>query len=171
MSIGDLSSKLKEKIDQDRQNLERIAQEEFETFQTSLNASLQSALDTTATAIEAQLQPWNQKISGQLQELENRNTLFRKTIARSCFQTAMLGLCLMLGITFGAWGMTELMAIRVRELATEQERLRNSITILKEKTWGLELLEEENGRFILLPKGMTVKTDWTYHNQKVLKLE
>ncbi len=86
MSIGDLSSKLKEKIDQDRQNLERIAKEEFETFQTSLNASLQSALDTTANAMDAQLQPWNQKISGQLQELENRNTLFRKTLARSFFQ-------------------------------------------------------------------------------------
>ncbi len=171
MSIGDLSSKLKEKIDQDRQTLEKIANEEFENFQKSLNASLQSALDTTSNAIDAQLQPWNQKITGQLQELESRNTLFHKTIARSCFHTALLGFFLVLGITIGAWGLIKVMSNRVSDLETRQERLQASIKNLQEQTWGLELLERDSGRFILLPKGMTVKTDWTFNKQKALKLE
>ena len=178
MSIGDLSSKLKEKIDQDRQTLEKIASEEFEIFQKSLNASLQSALDTTANAIATQLQPWNRKIAGQLQELENRNTMFHKTIARSCFQTAMLGLLLMLGITLGAWGLTEIMTNRISELRedisnlkSQQERLKMSVSIFQQKTWGLELLDSGNGRFILLPEGKTIKSGWTFKDQNALKLE
>ncbi len=46
-----------------------------------------------------------------------------------------------------------------------------SIKILQEQTLGLELLERDSGRFILLPKGMTVKTDWTFKKRKALKLE
>ena len=119
--IEALAGKLNKKRDWYHQARERISGEEFKSFQKSLNASLQSSLDTTANAIDAQLQPWNQKITGQLQELEKMNTLFHKTIARSCFLTAMLGFLLVLGITIGAWGLTKVMSNRVSDLETQQD--------------------------------------------------
>ena len=61
--------------------------------------------------------------------------------ARKRFQTAMLGLLLMLGITLGAWGLTEIMTNRISELRedisnlkSQQERLKMSVSIFQQKT-------------------------------------
>ena len=63
------------------------------------------------------------------------------------------------------------------KLREEHEKLKTAIqdqeaTLAKiqEKTWGLSLHEDKNGRFIVLPEGMTSEATWTVGKRTAIRL-
>ena len=63
------------------------------------------------------------------------------------------------------------------KLREEHEKLKTAIqdqeaTLAKiqEKTWGLSLHEDNNGRFIVLPEGMTSEATWTVGERTAIRL-
>lgn len=178
MSIGSLSSKLKDKIDQDRERFEMIAKAEFESFQKSLSASLQSALRTTESDIGMQLGRMNTTISDSLQDLESKNSRFHRRLATTLAKATTLGLCLILGGALGAWLLTmatnrytlELQK-EIRELREQRASAQQVLAGLEKKTWGIQLQKSQAGRFIILPPNTTVKAGWTVGTRNALKLE
>lgn len=178
MSTGDLSSKLKDRINQDREQFETIARSEFENFQKSLSASLQSALHTTESDINAQLDSMNTTLTNSLLQLQSKNNTFHKAFARTLARSTTLGLYLVLGSALGAWLLTmtttrytlELQK-EITKLQKQQTTAQQTLAALEQKTWGVQLLDTKEGRFIILPKTTTAKTGWTVGTKKALKLE
>ena len=59
----------------------------------------------------------------------------------------------------------------IDELKEQRTELTNTINKLQVKTWGIRLLEDKSGRFIVLPKGSTIKNNWAWGDSPALKLE
>ncbi|MDF5612342.1 mobilization protein, partial [Vibrio parahaemolyticus] len=47
-----------------------------------------------------------------------------------------------------------------QEISRQQESLEK----LNAKTWGIRLLQDNEGRYIVIPEGHTVKTGWTLND-------
>ncbi|MDY0306177.1 MAG: hypothetical protein RBR18_07055, partial [Desulfovibrionaceae bacterium] len=54
---------------------------------------------------------------------------------------------------------------------THLEELRNDANRIEKNTWGLKLVEDRQGRFIVLPEGTTAVTGWTVGDRHALRLE
>lgn len=178
MSIGDLSSKLKDKISQDREEFEKIARSEFESLQRSLSASSQSALRTIEADISGQLGRMSTTISESLRELEAKNKRFHRALAKTLARSTALGLCLILGGAIGTWLLTmatNRYTVELRQEITELREQRASaqqtLATLEKKTWGIQLLDTKEGRFIILPQKTTAKPGWTIGKRPAIKLE
>lgn len=178
MSIGDLSNKLKDRMQQDREQMELIARSELEHLQQSLRKSSQLALHTIEADIAAKAETLGSAITSQLQHLSIQTTSLRKSLATAWLRTTALGLCLLLGLSLGAWGLTAIMSTHISDLWQQMKvlretetQLRGTIATLEQQTWGIRLEHHENGRFIVLPLKASIETGWTIHNRKALKLE
>ncbi len=178
MSIGDLKIKLQARISEDRKTLEQITQNEFENLQRSLSESSKNALNTIKADIAAQAEAMSEVVTNKLQRLEQQTEKLQNTLVSSWLKSATLGACLMFGLTLGAWGLSAAASgyvqgqwSQISELQREKENLQETVALLEQKTWGIQLLETTKGRFILLPKKATAKTGWTMNDRDAIKLE
>jgi len=78
----------------------------------------------------------------------------------------------------GGWGLLNMLRSKatalqneIQDLRTEKAALETTVAQLSERTWGLKLLENQEGRFIVLPPKTTPKTGWTVGKQQAVKLE
>ncbi len=49
--------------------------------------------------------------------------------------------------------------------------LETTLVHLEKKTFGIQLIEDKNGQFIVLPQGKIVTTNWKVGKQEALRLE
>lgn len=185
MSIGELNSKLKDRIKQDRLNLEQIAKNEFAGLQRSLNESSKSALATIEADIAVQVQAMSEKIADGLGRLEKNTMLLQKALLSSWMKAATVGLFVFLGAALGAWGVSRTVSGDIQELLAqrtelqqqkeglEQEAadLKQTIARMQQKTWGIQLMDTEKGRFIVLPPKTKIVTGWSVGEKDAIKLE
>ena len=89
-------------------------------------------------------------------------------LARRWFGVWMIGLSLCLGIFGGSWGLLQWLSSEVRSERARLEMLREEIVEsrrtlarLEEETWGVLLVEDEDGkRFVVLPRGTPTSPRW-----------
>ncbi|MHC1712355.1 MAG: hypothetical protein AB9872_09405 [Solidesulfovibrio sp.] len=59
----------------------------------------------------------------------------------------------------------------IQTLREDKNALETIATQLQERTWGLQLMENQEGRFIILPPKTSAHTGWTVGKQQAVKLE
>ena len=170
-SLVSLAERMRVKTEQDRQELEALTQQQFSALQRNLSESSKNALNTTETAILAQLSTLEKSVTTRCQTLS-------RTFGTRCLQALLLSFALVLGLTLGGWGLMHWETSRILALHQEAEQLQADIAALEKtaaqleaKTWSLELSDSEKGRFIILPAKITPKTGWTFGNRQAIKLE
>ena len=70
----------------------------------------------------------------------------------------------------GTWHLSTYRA-ELALLKQECQKRQETLAILKDSTWDLRLLEDKDGRFIILPMGTKAATNWTVGKQAAIKLE
>lgn len=170
-SLKTLAEKMKARTERERQELEELTEQQFETLKMNLTALSKNALTTTEGVILSQL-------ANLEKQLKTRSQLMSRTFGRRLLQGSLLGLAMILGLSFGCWGLMRWETNSILTLKQEREQLRSHIIILERtasqleaKTWGLELSETEKGRFIILPPQTTPETGWTVGTRQAIKLE
>ncbi len=100
------------------------------------------------------------------------------TFGRKWLQVLLLSVALLAGTTLGGWGVVTPLTHRVRALQGEIQSLNaskaereNSVGQLEKRTWGLKLLKNQDGRFIILPPKTSAHTGWTVGKQQAVKVE
>ena len=80
-------------------------------------------------------------------------------------------------ILLGNWGLTQWLSISIRsrietreELGEEIGRQRQLLRELEGNTWGVELREMSNGRFVVLEKGVEAETGWVVDERPAVRL-
>jgi hypothetical protein len=68
------------------------------------------------------------------------------------------------------WKAVNLMQ-EISELQQQQARQEIAVKQLEAKTWGLELAETPEGRFIILPPKSKARTGWTRGTRQAIKVE
>ncbi|WP_246197864.1 hypothetical protein [Solidesulfovibrio aerotolerans] len=162
---------MRAKTEQDRQELEALTRQQFDALSKSLQQSSTAALRTTEAAIQEKLGKLEEHIASRCQTLS-------WTFGRKWLQALLLSMALLAGTALGGWGVVTLLTHRVKALQGEiqslnvsKTELENTAGQLEKRTWGLKLLENQEGRFIILPPKTSAHTGWTVGKQQAVKLE
>ncbi len=170
-SLSTLTERIRAKTEQDRQEIEILTQQQFNSLSENLSASSKNALSSTETAIQAQLAALEKSVA-------SRCGILSRMFGKRFLQALLLSFALFLGLTLGGWGLIQWETGRILSLRQEASQLQSTVTALEKtaaqweaKTWGLELTENDKGRFIIIPSKMTIKTNWTLGNRQAIKVE
>ncbi|MDQ7832329.1 MAG: hypothetical protein RDU30_11380 [Desulfovibrionaceae bacterium] len=170
-SLASLAERMRAKTEQDRQELEALTRQQFNALSESLRQSSAVALRTTEVAIQEKLGTLEESIASRCQTL---NWAF----GRKWLQVLLLGMALLMGTALGGWGVVTLLTHRamalqdeIQSLEASKADLENTVGQLEKRTWGLKLLENQEGRFIILPPKTSAHTGWTVGKQQAVKLE
>ena len=170
-SLASLAERMRTKTEQDRQELEALTRQQFTTLSESLRQSSTAALRTTEAAIQEKLGTLEESIASRCQTLS-------WAFGRKWLQALFLSLALLMGTALGCWGVVTLLAHRIialqdeiQSLQASKSDLENTVSQLEKRTWGLKLLENQDGRFIILPPKTSAHTGWTVGKQQAVKVE
>lgn len=170
-SLASLAERMRAKTEQDRQELEALTRQQFNALSESLRQSSTAALRTTEAAIQEKLGTLEESIASRCQTLS-------WTFGRKWLQALLLSMALLAGTALGGWGVVTLLTHRLTALQDEiqslnanKAELESTTGQLEKRTWGLKLLENQDGRFIILPPKTSAHTGWTVGKQQAVKLE
>ena len=154
-----LTSRLRQRLETDRRQIEETAARELERLGERLNAVASGAL----RSIEADTAAVTARVS----------VLLRRAWLRSL----MVGLSLFLGISGGSWAtmhwLSRSIERRIETLAAvnvEIEQARETLAEIEETTWGVTLREIDGERFLVLPAGTLDYPPWTVGERPAVKL-
>ena len=143
----DLSARLQQKIEQERKQIEAVTQEEFEKLEGGLRWIVSNALDT----------------------IESDTRRISEVLRRAWIRPLVIGLMFFLGMVGGSWGLMGWLSnsieshIRRRAaLQAEIESQEKTIERLRDKTWRVDFHEDEEGRFVVFPRGEFKDWDGRY---------
>ena len=163
---GGLSERLRKRREEDekrigaeRQRLEALITSEF----GKLGAHVSSAAASAQNSIESDL--------GAVVDRQ------RSVLQWSWGLPLAAGIGLFLLILLGNWGLAQWLSISIRsrietreELAEEIGQQRRLLQDLEAKTWGVELREMSNGRFVVLEQGTEPQTGWVVDERPAIRL-
>ena len=148
MHLGDLEKDLQQKLEADRRQIEALHKSELEKLRQNLERECWSVLNT----IKADTERMRQTLTAQLK-----------------WYLILPGATLMsllVAFSGGSWVMMQSLTNQAKEIQTQKQTLE----MLKNKTWGVELHQTQNGRFLILPPDTKYPTEWKCNGQPCLKL-
>jgi Fe2+ transport system protein B len=187
-SMFELQQKLAEKMAQDRQQVEALTQSALNTHAEHLTQQSSAALNTTLNAIENHLnqrltqiqheiEQQTQPLSQTLNQLQQQAQSLNHLTVRSWLKPLLIGLSLLLGIFAGSWGLTAYFSHQITQQIQQQAQLtqqidaqQHTLNQIQAKTWGIRYLQNDQGRYLILPPGTTASTGWMVGTQQAIKL-
>ena len=180
---SDLRSRIQQKQETANQQIEETTERELKNFHEHLRSITADALNTTrrATAeatddVRAEVErlvvaeateigKGRERVQADLQALESdtgrTSARVHALLLRRWGVSLVMGLTFCLGISIGSWGLMQWLSSRVQseldlldELRIEIATARLTLERLEDRTWGMTLIEDEEGRrYVVLPRG------------------
>ena len=156
---NDLTSRMRQRLEADRRQIEEVAARELERLGERLSAVASGAL----RSIEADTASATARMSALLR--------------RAWLRPLVVGLSLFLGISGGSWAtmhwLSRSIERRIETLAklnVQIEEARETLAEIEETTWGVTLREIDGERFVVLPAGTLEHPPWTVRDRPAVKL-
>ena len=156
---SDLTSRLRSRLETDRQQIEEAAAQELERLGESLSAVASGAL----RSIEAD----TAEATGRM----------RAVLLRAWLRPLVVGLSLFLGSSGGSWATMHWWSAniqrRIETLAMANLRIkgaRETLAEIEETTWGVTLREVNGERYVTLPTGTIVRPAFSVDGRPYVKL-
>ncbi len=158
-SPGDLTSRLRQRLEADRRHIKETAARELARLGESLRAVASGALRSIeADTVEA---------TGRMREL----------LMTAWLRPLVVGMSLFLGICGGSWATMHWLSRNIdsrfetlTEVNLRIQRAGETLAEMRETTWGVELREIGGERYVALPAGTPVRTAFTVDGRPYLKL-
>ena len=179
-NVQGLKERLQRKIETDRETIEALTEMALQQLTGNLRNAAKDALSTIETDIHDRCRHLADTLDQHLHELTERTMKGGRIKRRIWTKAAALSLLALALIFGGHLGLMELRRIWMKDQATTEElaRVRSEIQLaeaelssIREKSWGVTFNQNENGRFIILPKGWTGKTGWRLEEREAIKIE
>lgn len=171
-TVADLSTKLKARTEANRAEIEKIVSESLTALTASLQRSAKKELSTINRGIQSQAQQIEQTLSQALQQIESQAQNLRKT--RRVWPWVLGSTIVSLNLIFlGALGSQYLVTQWTeKDLADKQAAIqRMNQALATANNWGVTFLEDQTGRYIILPDGLQFHTGYTVEkNQQAAKI-
>ena len=154
-----VTSRLRSRLEADRQQIEETAASELRRLGESLRAVANGALRT----IEADTAATVARV--------------RVLLLNAWLRPLVVGLSLFLAFSGGSWALMHWLSAsiqsRIETLATlkvQIEQARETVAEIEETSWGVTLREIDGERFVVLPDGTLDDPPWTVRGRPALKL-
>lgn len=180
-NVQSLAAKLAEKQATDRQQIEALTRSELDTLAENLKKQSSAALSTTLDAIESDL---NQRLNDIKKQIEAQTRPLNASLAsvraevqqlqaltfRSWLKPLAASLSLLLGIFAGSWALIAWLSSSIQGQLEQLETQQKALAKIEAKTWGVELHQDSNGRFLVLPPGVEPSTGWQIGKRQAVRL-
>jgi uncharacterized membrane-anchored protein YhcB (DUF1043 family) len=155
--LGDLNRELQQKLEQERKQIQELHNSELTKLKQNLETECQNVLNTFSTATQV------------IKEKSQNQLKWYLLLPGATIISLLIGSCL------GNWAMTQYLAHQVNQITSQQaenQRQQKTLELLKKKTWGIELYQNNNGKFIIIPPNspLSQQTQWKCNNKPCLKL-
>ena len=166
---GDLAKRLRSRMERESAEVEAWTREELQKLALNLHEHVYNARCTIENDIASHTEAVNRVLEASREQ--TRGMLKREGL--SWLKWAFLGLSLCAGIFGGSWGTMRYFSSEIQEQMANLERLKAERAEMEASMdeWGLKFIEDENGRFVVLPNGWIGKTGWTVGKNQAIKLE
>ena len=158
-SPNDLTSRLRHRLEADRQQIEEAATRELERLGENLSAVASGAL----RSIEADTAEATERM--------------RELLLKAWLRPLVVGLSLFLGIYGGSWATMHWLSRSIdsrfetlAEVSVRIVRARETLAEMQETTWGVELMEISGERYVALPAGTPGRPAFTMDGRPYMKL-
>ena len=156
---NDVTSRLRNRLEADRRQIEETAASELRQLGESLRAVANGALRT----IEA--------------DTAATTARMRVLLLNAWLRPLVVGLSLFLAFSGGSSALMRWLSVsietRIETLATPHvqiEQARETVAEIEETSWGVTLREIDGERFVVLPDGTLDDPPWTVRGRPALKL-
>lgn len=163
---GGLSERLRKRREENEKRIEAERQR-YEELITNSFAKLGASASSAAASAQS-------SIESDLEAVVDRQ---RSVLQWSWGLPLAAGIGLFLLILLGNWALTQWLSISIRsrietreELAAEIGQQRRLLRELEARTWGVELREMSNGRFVVLEQGSEPETGWVVDERPAIRL-
>lgn len=175
-----LAATLAEKQTADRRQVEDLMKRELDALAQSFKRQSDAALSTTLSAIESELharlssikretEKQTRPLSASLASVRAEAEALQALTLRAWLKPLALSLSLLLGIFGGSLGLMQWLSHSMQSkletraaLAQQIEQQRQTLAQIEARTWGVEMRQDSNGRFLILPPGVEPVTGWTF---------
>ena len=155
-NLNSLTEKLNAKTVRERQEMEALIRQQFDTLSQSLHESSKTALSTTEAAILHQFTNLEQSVT-------SRCRILSAAFGWKCLQALALTLCILMGAGLSGWGLLSLAGNKVTALRQEIIVLsvqKEALEVQSARIWatfkGLEPYQSEGKDYLLTPEGWTI---------------
>ena len=158
-SAAGLSARLRQKLEQERQEIESVTGSELRRLGENLRRIASEERRITEAATEEAI--------GRL----------RGMLLWSWLRPLVIGVVLSIGICVGSWGTMQWLGWQIQSrietrasLELEIERQRETVKRLQQSSWGIQLQESPEGRFVVLPPGTLDHPPWRVGGRPAVRL-
>lgn len=187
-NVQSLAATLKQKQDEDRQQIEALIRSELEQLAATLKQQSSAVLSSTLDGIEKelsqrlsiikkQIEAQTKPLSASLASVKAEAETLQVLTFRAWLKPLALALSLSLGIFAGSWALTAWLSSSIQgqletraNLAQQIEVQERTLAKIEARTWGVEFNQDANGRFLILPPGVEPSTGWKIGNRQAVRL-
>lgn len=176
--MSSLATQLQKKLEQDRKEIAELTSNELKQLANDLHTRMKNELHTTAEGIISAHKTLRALIQQENNPTYNQATSLTNCLKMSWIMPPLVSLSLLLTISLGSWGLTRYFAHQIanklavmEQLDMRQAKAQKTLDTLTAGTWGIKLLENEQGRWIILPPNLNADTNWTTDERQAIRLE
>ena len=172
-NVTSLSEKLKAKTELDRLEIETMIKSELEKLAISLKTQSEDVLSTTLVDIQKQIDSKTEPLVKMLSEIQTEASKLNALTTKAWLRPALISVAILASISIACWGLSAYISMIIESQINQKVELSNQIAVLEAtvskleaKTMGVTIIESKDGKFLVLPEGMTATTGWTIGKQQ-----
>ena len=155
--MSSLGEELQRRAEEDRKQIERYRKR----TESIMNAELETLSEN-----------WRRRVGAEARSIERAMESLNRSAAAILKRLALLGVFLGLSVSLGTltvnWALGQWQSSRVEsltqrraQLEAEIGRFEATVQRLKDQTWGVQLVEDDQGPLVVLPQGTLENPQWT----------
>lgn len=184
----DLYATLQSKQQHDRQQIEQLTRQELEKLATNLKNSLQHELNITVSAIASDLQKQREMLNASmrqstqplllsLQQIKKEAQQLQALTAKAWLKPLLTSAAILLSVFAASWGLMQWLSSSIEQQLQTRAQLQQQIAQqqqtlaqLQQQTFGIELMSDSSGRYIVLPRQTVLESGYKVGNRDAYKL-
>ena len=169
--LRNLAGQLREKTQKTLEMTEELIQDTLKTMSENLQNQLTEEQNTINNVI-------SENTTHMIDRMNQESQLLNWSFVKAWIRSAIIGIALSIGMFIALWltvnWLAETVSVNIRQLHNLEEMVaeqEETLEILRKETLGVTLLEQDNERYIVIPKGVATKKLMHQNGQEFLKME
>lgn len=177
LNLGGLKAKIEAKKAEDEEQLRKKREEVMRSFENDLTQLSRAKLESADNVFIDSLNRLKKCVDVEIERAErfteanNRQEAISRRLMKSWFLPIVTAALICVAIFAVGWAWIAYLKADIRDLRSERAALEAEMTKLDR--WGITTMENKDGRFIIVPRKMTLMGGWTTDNgrKEVYRLE
>ncbi|MDE9590337.1 hypothetical protein [Xenorhabdus bovienii] len=166
-----LQERLKQKYQEENEIIQNLTKQGLKDIQRSLISTLQEGQSTIRKDMHQAFEGELKEVKSLMKEYQETKKNFLLRVLRNWILfPALSAITVLTGLFLGGWGVSTYQESRITENWEKINAQKETLTELEKRTGGVNIVQNEKGLFIVLPKGVMTVDNWKIGEQKAIQV-